>query len=107
MSFLITYDIGDTVGIPKAILKNFNKLGIKSNEWSLYCLISYLETEGIEVPPQDELGEMIGLSERQVKQIISDLKRKGLLSVNRKKSSNRYNFKGLIDKALSLEASVS
>lgn len=104
MTFLVTLkDEPDVVGIPKAIIKNFSKLGIKSNEWSLYCLISYIETEGMDMPTQQELGSMLGLSERQVKQIIADLKKKGFLSVKRKQSKSVYNFKGLLDTAMSLE----
>jgi Mn-dependent DtxR family transcriptional regulator len=89
----------------KTIIRNFGRLGIKPNEWSLYCIISYLATERKEMPPQDEIGHMLGLSERQVKQIIADLKKKGLLSVDRtKKARNKYNFKGLIDKAKQLDS---
>lgn len=89
----------DTVGLPKLVIKNFHKIGLKPNEWYFYSFISYLESERKPIPPQEELAEMLGFSERQLKEIVASLKRKGLLQVNRNKNKKKYNFKPLIDRA--------
>jgi DNA-binding MarR family transcriptional regulator len=94
----------DSVELPKFIIKNFTKIGIKANEWHLFSLISCLEEEGAEIPPQDELAVMMGLSERQLKQIVASLKKKGLLRVNRGKNGKKYDFKPLLDKAYQLSS---
>ncbi|MNV25184.1 hypothetical protein D3C71_1162730 [compost metagenome] len=105
--YLVQFDTGyaDTIKVPKLILKNFKEIGIKPNEWSFYCLISYLQAEGQEIPSQPELGAMMGLSERQVKNIIADLKNRGLLKVKRamKGKGPVYDFKPLFQKALDIE----
>ncbi len=105
--FLVQFDTGyaDTISVPKLILKNFKEIGIKPNEWSFYCLISYLQADGQEIPSQPELGAMMGLSERQIKNIIADLKSKSLLTVKRAKKGNGpvYDFKPLFQKAVDIE----
>jgi len=92
----------ETIPIGKNVIKNLSKIGLKPNEFTLFCLITYFNTDSREMPTQDELGEMIGLSERQIKQIIADLKRKGFLIVNRKKSIT-YDFSPLLNMANHLE----
>ncbi|WP_336784129.1 hypothetical protein [Paenibacillus illinoisensis] len=107
--FLVQFDIGyaDTISVPKLILKNFKEIGIKPNEWSFYCLISYLQADGQEIPSQPELGAMMGLSERQIKNIIADLKNKDMLTVKRarKGSGPVYDFDPLFRKAIDIEYS--
>lgn len=75
----VTRDEVELVGVPKLIIKNFQKIKLKANEWYFYCYIQYLESENIPIPPQEKLAEMLGFSERQLKEIIANLKRKGLL----------------------------
>lgn len=106
---LISYNpiILETVSLPKVIIKNFTKIGIKANEWQLFSLISLLESEGKVIPPQEELAKMMGLSERQLKQIVFALKNKGLLLVSRNKNSSRYNFNPLLEKAKEIEYELS
>lgn len=106
MDFLINFDKDEfqTVEVPKLIIKNFRELGIRPNEWQLISLLCYLESEGKTIPSQDELAEMMGLTERPFKQIIASLKSKGLLEVKRqRKAPTKYNFKPLLDRALQLE----
>jgi DNA replication protein DnaD len=103
-SYLVVYNgITDTIDLPRFIIKNLNKIGIKSNEFQLFSLIYCLEAEGEFHPSQETLAEMMGLSERQLKQIISSLKGKGLLEVKRAKSKTTYNFKPMIDKAYNIQ----
>lgn len=94
-------DSEEAIGFPKSLLKNYIKIGIKPNEWSLYCLIETLQKEGKEIPHQAELAEMLDMSTRNVQVMIADLKNKGLLETKVIKRENRtiYNFKPMIDMA--------
>lgn len=109
MSFVYSYtqEQIESIPIPKNVIRNMGKIGLKANEFALYSLImSYLRVGVDEMPNQKELGSLMGLSERQVKQIISDLKEKGFLSVTRNKGSH-YDFSGLLNKANSVHIQKS
>lgn len=97
--------IDGIVPFPKYLVRNYTKLGVKPSEWSFYCQIQYLYEEGLEIPSQAEIGQMMGLTERAVKYLISDLRNKGFLNVRsrEKKNGTMYDFQPLLNKAREFE----
>lgn len=93
----------DTIALSKLAMKHYKALGLKSNEWIFYSLISYLNSEGKPYPHQTVLADMLGYSERQLKMIVASLKNKEMLAVKRVDGAFIYDFSPMFEKAYEIE----
>lgn len=98
------------LSIPNILVRNYRKLGIEHGEWGLICtILTYKHDTRDPYPSQETLAEHLGVSRKQIEKWTKSLHEKGLVligqrrNVNSKKFGNAvYNFRPLIDAALSL-----
>lgn len=84
------------VSVSYTMLTTALALGVKANEWLIICLIESMNNEEIPVPSIEKMGEMVGLSDRQVYQIIKSLKSKGFLVTKKEEAKvTTYDFSPL------------
>ena len=94
--------------IPSFLIRNRSQLNITNPEWQLLeLLFTFKLDENDPFPSQATLAYYLGITERQVRNLITSLKNKGLLDTYRQPNgcSLAYNFDGLIQRALELQES--
>ena len=94
--------------IPSFLIRNRSQLNITNPEWQLLeLLFTFKLDEKDPFPSQATLAYYLGITERQVRNLITSLKSKGLLDTYRLQNgcSLAYNFDGLIHRALELQES--
>ena len=94
--------------IPSFLIRNRSQLNITNPEWQLLeLLFTFKLDENDPFPSQATLAYYLGITERQVRNLITSLKSKGLLDTYRLPNgcSLAYNFDGLIHRALELQES--
>ena len=98
------------LGIPNVIVRNYRKLGLEHGEFGFICtVLTYKHDTSDPYPTEDKLAEHLNCSVSQIKKWVKNISEKGLVLVGQRKStdkktwsSNVYNFRPLIDKALTL-----
>lgn len=94
--------------IPNLLIRNLRKIGMTDAEWVLVCtLLTYKYDARDPYPSEERIAEHMGISERAVRKLIKSLKEKGLILVghrrdkaSKKRITNVYNFKPMIDACL-------
>lgn len=103
------------IAIPSSIIKNQKKLNITSSELNIILiLLSYWwEEDNLPFPSKKLMADIIGCDISTIRRNIKSLEDKGLINREYRKQpivdgkyknqSNKYNFKGLIDKITEFE----
>jgi len=83
----------DQITVPYQFITTAFLIGMKPNEWTVFSLIESINKEGRVMPSVKELGQIIGLSERQLHMILTDMREKNYLEVIKKGKKNvGYDF---------------
>ncbi|SDX04698.1 Helix-turn-helix domain-containing protein [Alicyclobacillus hesperidum] len=98
------------LGIPNIIVRNYRHIGIEHGEFGFICtVLTYKHDTSDPFPSQEKLAEHMKCSVRQIQKWTDSLCEKGLLLVGQRKhhdrktwSTNVYNFRPLVEKALAL-----
>jgi hypothetical protein len=86
----------DQVVIPYQLISTAFLIGMKPNEWTVFTLIESINREGREIPSVKELAVTIGLSERQLHMILTEMRDKNYVEVIKQGKKNvGYDFSPL------------
>lgn len=100
--------------VPNVLIENFRNIGISDTQIIILIVLMKFSFRGRQpYPSQKTIAEISGYAKITVLRAIKSLKMKGYLTVtkryinnkneNPRRTSNRYNLKGLMDKLNSLE----